>query len=87
MKPYPEYKESGVEWLGRVPAGWEVRRLRHMVRLQTDKATTAENQIALENIEGWSGRLIETETEFAGDGVAFEAGDILFGKLDLPPRN
>lgn len=27
-QPYPEYKPSGVEWLGDVPAGWEVRRLK-----------------------------------------------------------
>lgn len=26
-KPYPEYKDSGVEWLGKVPAHWEVRRI------------------------------------------------------------
>ena len=25
---YPAYKPSGVEWLGEVPAHWEVRRLR-----------------------------------------------------------
>ena len=28
LKPYPEYKESGVPWLGEVPGHWEVRRLR-----------------------------------------------------------
>jgi type I restriction enzyme S subunit len=27
MKPYPAYKDSGVEWLGEVPEGWEVLRL------------------------------------------------------------
>ncbi len=27
LKPYPAYKASGVEWLGDVPAHWEVRRL------------------------------------------------------------
>lgn len=27
-RAYPEYKDSGVEWLGRVPADWEVRRLK-----------------------------------------------------------
>ncbi|MGC1853436.1 MAG: hypothetical protein WA687_13475 [Solirubrobacterales bacterium] len=26
LKPYPAYKDSGVEWLGEVPEGWEVRR-------------------------------------------------------------
>lgn len=28
-KPYPIYKESGVEWLGDVPSGWEVRPLKY----------------------------------------------------------
>jgi type I restriction enzyme S subunit len=27
FKPYPKYKESGVEWLGRVPEHWTPRRL------------------------------------------------------------
>ena len=27
-QPYPAYKESGVEWLGRAPEHWEVRRLK-----------------------------------------------------------
>ncbi|GMU24601.1 MAG: hypothetical protein AMXMBFR13_46750 [Phycisphaerae bacterium] len=26
LKPYPEYSESGLPWLGRIPAHWEVRR-------------------------------------------------------------
>ena len=26
-KRYSEYKDSGVEWLGEVPAEWEVRKL------------------------------------------------------------
>ena len=32
-RPYPAYKPSGVEWLGDVPAHWEVRRLRNMARI------------------------------------------------------
>ena len=32
LKPYPAYKPSGVEWLGEVPAHWEVRRLRNLAR-------------------------------------------------------
>ncbi|GIX00844.1 MAG: hypothetical protein KatS3mg111_4176 [Pirellulaceae bacterium] len=34
LKPYPEYKDSGVEWLGEVPAHWEVRRLRNVVDMR-----------------------------------------------------
>ena len=32
-KPYPAYRPSGVEWLGEVPAHWEVRRLKHWLNI------------------------------------------------------
>lgn len=78
---YPEYKDSGVEWLGDVPAHWNVKRLKHNLRLLTEKTDRRANPVALENIEGWSGRFLPTETEFEGEGIAFDKGDILFGKL------
>ena len=28
FKPYPAYKDSGVEWSAEIPAHWEVKRLR-----------------------------------------------------------
>ncbi len=78
---YPTYKDSGVAWLGEVPGHWEVKRLKHNLRLLTEKTDRRTNPVALENIESWSGRFVPTETEFQGEGVAFEPGDILFGKL------
>ena len=30
-KPYPTYKDSGVEWLGRVPEHWDIQRVRSLV--------------------------------------------------------
>ena len=80
-KPYPAYKDSGVEWLGEVPAHWIVRRLKHCLNLITEKTSRRDRPVALENVEGWSGRFIETASEFEGEGVAFVPGDILFGKL------
>jgi type I restriction enzyme S subunit len=35
LKPYPEYKESGVAWLGEVPGHWPVRRIKTVLR-ETD---------------------------------------------------
>lgn len=29
-KPYPAYKDSGVEWLGEIPEGWEIRKLKYL---------------------------------------------------------
>ncbi len=37
LKPYPEYKDSGVPWLGVVPAHWNVRKLRGMLRRVTER--------------------------------------------------
>jgi len=81
LPKYPLYKDSGVEWLGEVPAGWEVKPLKHNFYLLTEKTERREYPIALENIQSWSGRFVRTETEFEGEGVAFKPGDILFGKL------
>jgi len=78
---YPKYKDSGVDWLGEVPEHWEVKRLKHSLRLLTEKTDRKERPVGLENIEGWSGRFVETDTDFEGEGIAFEAGDVLFGKL------
>ncbi len=33
-KPYPAYKDSGVEWLGRVPEHWDVTRISNHYRLR-----------------------------------------------------
>ena len=31
LRPYPAYRDSGVEWLGEVPEHWKVRRLKYAV--------------------------------------------------------
>ena len=78
---YPTYKDSGVEWLGEVPSHWNLKRLKHNVHLLTEKTDKQDCPVALENIESWTGRFIQTETEFMGEGIAFNEDDILFGKL------
>ena len=45
LKPYPEYKDSGVPWLGEVPGHWDVRQLRDardVAELATAEARTDE---------------------------------------------
>lgn len=34
FKPYPNHKPSGVEWLGDIPAHWEIRRLRNVIDMR-----------------------------------------------------
>jgi len=85
-QPYPAYKPSGVEWLGQVPAHWEVRRLRTVVDHVNQQTTTKADgdlYIALEHVESWTGRLLPVpgEVHFESQVKRFQAGDVLFGKL------
>jgi type I restriction enzyme S subunit len=40
LKPYPEMKESGVPWLGKVPANWKHARLKRFLRPIDRRSTT-----------------------------------------------
>jgi type I restriction enzyme, S subunit len=31
-KPYPTYKDSGVEWLGKIPEDWEITKIKHLAQ-------------------------------------------------------
>ena len=41
LKPYPEMRDSGVEWLGEVPEHWEVRRLKTLCDMRSGDGITA----------------------------------------------
>ncbi|HKK33737.1 MAG TPA: restriction endonuclease subunit S, partial [Desulfomicrobiaceae bacterium] len=33
-RAYPEYKDSGVEWLGKIPTAWVLSRLKYMAHIK-----------------------------------------------------
>jgi type I restriction enzyme S subunit len=37
-RPYPKYKPSGVEWLGDVPVGWKVSRIKNVATINASKS-------------------------------------------------
>ena len=85
-KPYREYRDSGVEWLGKIPAHWEVRRLKFVAPARSIKLAfvpTDQTYVGLEHIEPETGRLLlEANPSEVGSVVAwFGVGDVLFGKL------
>ena len=80
LNPNAKMKDSGVEWIGEVPEGWEVRRLKYLLR-QITVPSSSLNKIGLENIESGTGKFVKTNSEYEGNGIQFEKGDILYGKL------
>lgn len=45
LKPYAEYKDSGQDWLGKVPAHWDVRRTKLLLRETDSRSTTGKEQL------------------------------------------
>lgn len=43
-KRYPKYKDSGVEWLGEVPDGWDVNRLKNILKLESGQRENIETE-------------------------------------------
>lgn len=85
LNPAAPMKNSGVEWLGDVPAHWEVKRLKFSVRNISQKVESQTSDLryfGLENIESFTGRLI-LNIELESEGIAnkFQENDVLFGKL------
>ena len=75
-----EFKDSGIEWIGRIPKEWKTCRFKNFMELRTEPSTS-ENKIGLENIESESGHFIQTEGKFDGNGMQFCEGEIVYGKL------
>jgi type I restriction enzyme S subunit len=66
FKPYRAYKDSGVEWLGEIPAHWEVKRLKHLAALNPEslsEETDPTLEMVYVDIGGVDnlGRIIEQE--------------------------
>ncbi len=82
LKPYPKYKDSGVEWLGEVPEGWAIQKLKYSLKIKN-----GQDYKDLQTNEGGypvigSGGEFARASHYIYDGVS-----ILFGRkgtIDKP---
>lgn len=85
LQPYPEYKESGLPWLGRVPKQWATERLKWLTSNIAEQAPVedpTQTYIALEHVESWTGRVRHAQASNVDSVVKrFLPEDVLFGKL------
>lgn len=88
INPNVKMKDSGVEWIGEVPEGWEVARIKRFSSLRNERCTEAPEgwrYIGLEDVESGSGkyRPIEGNSRQNDDSTVgvFRSGDVLYGKL------
>ena len=76
-------KDSGIEWIGEIPEGWEVTKLKYLSTFPIEKnARTDSPYIGLENIESWTGKYVSSDSQYdKSQALAFFENNILFGKL------
>lgn len=80
-------KDSGIEWIGEIPQGWSLQKLRYCVDLRLEKtkeSALAVQYIGLEHVAPYTGTLCKDcmeVTDFNGETLDFSVGDVLFGKL------
>lgn len=85
MNRYESYQDSGIPWLGEVPAHWEIKRLKFSIKNISNKIEAQMSNLryfGLENIQSFTGYLL-TDIELESEGIAneFKENDVLFGKL------
>lgn len=79
-------RDSGIEWIGEIPEGWEIKKLKYLTTLNLEKVS-GENDlmyIGLEHIESNTGKIVnnyEPIYDFSGDTIRFNKNNILYGKL------
>lgn len=85
LRPYPEYKDTGLPWLGRIPKHWDIERLKWLATNVTEQGPVDDRSapyIALEHVESWTGRVRSAHADMAAGIVKhFRPDDILFNKL------
>lgn len=78
-------KDSGIEWIGKIPDIWRQTKLKYVTKIRSENGMYSPEQdsyIGLENIVSRSNKLIETETIYESALYSIcKKGDILFNKL------
>ena len=80
LNPDAPLRPSGIDWIGDIPKHWKMCRFKNFMYLKTTPSVS-DIKVGLENLESGSGKFIESDTEFEGNGVEFCTNNILYGKL------
>lgn len=83
LNPDVPMKDSGIEWIGKIPNNWQTKKIKYVAKIIDDKYLKGEyNYIALENIESHSARFIKTDSVYDLVGTKMAYSDtVIFGKL------
>lgn len=80
-----EMKDSGNVWYGKIPYAWELNKIKYLTTIRSESAIynpEEDKYIGLENVNGYSDNVVETDTEYGYSMQSIcKKDDILFSKL------
>lgn len=79
---YPVYKSSGVDWIGKIPAHWETRKLKHLFY---EKRKTSNTNLKCGSIS--FGKVIEKDDEKIPEATKASYQEVLKGDFLINPLN
>lgn len=89
LDPKAKLKDSGVDWIGKVPVGWEMKRFKDIATIKANLVAPDDYmdypQIAPENIEKGTGKLLAygtvSESGIISGNHLFKRGQIIYSKI------
>lgn len=68
LKPYTEYKDSGLDWLGPIPTHWGLLRAKRLFREVDERSRTGEEELlSVSHLTGVTPRRLKTVTMFMAE--------------------
>lgn len=86
LKPYPEYRDSGLPWLGKIPAHWDERRAKYFFREVDERSRIGQEELlSVSHVTGVSPRSQKNVTMFMAESYVghklCHAGDLVINTM------
>ncbi len=83
LDPDAEMKDSGIEWIGDIPKGWGLKRMKYLCSHISEKRLPIDGEVKIspEDVEAHTGKVANFYSEYETEGQVFCKGDVLFNKL------
>lgn len=84
LDKHVKLKDSGITWIGEIPEHSGITKIKYSTELRNEQEfyNKTSKFIALENVSNYSGKYIETDSEYDEERYdVYKKGDLLFSKL------
>ena len=81
LRPYPAYRDSGVEWLGEIPAHWDVGRFKRLLDEREERSTSGSEPLL--RVSQYTG--VTERGSLPGQGTADTRASSLIGYRVVQP--